>query len=75
MAKRVVVIGKVAKPVQTPGGQVTFVQKELTKVYELDATLEEVMIYAVEKEMSGVTVIFESEDPDLRTPKIVRPEN
>ncbi len=72
MSKRVIVIAKISSPVNTPSGQVAWVQKDITKVVELDTTLEELLQYADGKSVDGLTLIFETEDPDLRKPSLVK---
>ena len=58
--KRAVLMTKTAVP--TPQGMQA---RDLTKVFTLDTTLEEILGYCKEKNTNVTTVIFESEAPEL----------
>ena len=71
MAKRVIVVAKTVSYGKAPDGSVINVQRDITKVVELETTLGELLKYAEGKKVDALTLIFETEDPDLRA--IIQP--
>lgn len=51
---------------KAPDGSLVNVAKDVTKVVELDTTLQELLMHAQDKQVDALTLIFESEDPDVR---------
>ena len=62
--KRAVVITKAVQAVMTQAGPAQK-QMELTKVFEIDTTLEELLGYLKDKDTNVLTVIFESDAPEM----------
>jgi len=62
--KRAVVITKTVRPVMTQAGPATK-QVDLTQVFEINTTLEELLGYLKDKDTNVLTVIFESEAPEM----------
>lgn len=62
--KRAVVITKTQTAVMTQAGPATKTV-ELTKVFDIDTTLEELLGYLQGKDTNVLTVIFESEAPEV----------
>ena len=62
--KRAVVITKTTQAVMTQAGPATK-QVDLTQVFEIDTTLEELLGYLKDKDTNVLTVIFESDAPEM----------
>lgn len=62
--KRAVVITKTTQAVMTQGGPAQK-QVDLTKVFEIDTTLEELLGYLQGKDTNVLTVVFESDAPEM----------
>lgn len=62
--KRAILMTRCVQTASTPQGPVPK-QVDLTKVFPLETTLEEILGYLTEKQTNQTTVIFESEAPEI----------
>ena len=62
--KRAILMTRCTQVAQSPQGPMQK-QVDLTKVFPLETTLEEILGYLTEKQTNQTTVIFESEAPEI----------